>query len=517
METYDLVIFGGGSAGIVSGVMAGGLGMRVLLVEKYRMGGECLNTGCVPSKALIHAANTAHRMRNAGRIGLTPIAVDGASVHGVLPWVRKTIDDVRIADASEQLLKDQGVTLRMGDPHFIDPHIISIGPDRMRARQALIATGSRPKVPDIPGLREAGYLTNQNLFDLNEIPESLLVVGGGPIGVEMAQAFQRLGSKVTLIQKGKRLLPRDDAELAGALLARLRSEGIDVLLETTLGKVEIAGSHPGSPEVRKQERAGSKMCSLHGPAGTSSIPVSDILIAAGRAPNIGSLSLDAAAVRFTERGIEVDATMRTSAPHIYACGDVTGRYQFSHIAEYEAKIAVRNMAFPGSSRADYAKAPWATFTDPEVVHIGITEEEAKAQGLRYEVFRQPFAQNDRAITDDCADGFVKVIATGPLGKIAGVHILGPRGSELAHEWILAMERGGTIRDIADLVHIYPTLSMANQHAAQRWYQAKSNLPGVRAAMTAWSRVLRPHSRELASAAAIGLGAAFLNTLSKRRG
>lgn len=498
VKKYDLVILGGGSAGIVAGVMAGGLGMRVLLIEKYRMGGECLNTGCVPSKAIIHAAHTAHVLRNASSVGLPSLPVSRDDASGVMEWVRSSIDRVRFADATEQLLKDQGVTLMIGEPRFESPHKIAVGSERFDARFTLIATGSRPAIPAIPGL-SGGYLTNQDIFNLDAIPESLLVVGGGPIGVELGQAFARLGSAVTLVHHGDRLLPRDDSELANVLLDTLREEGLAVHLKTSV--------------VAARRKDWMRECTLQGPDGAHTVTVSHILLATGRQPNIESLGLDAAGVTTTKDGIVVDEHLRTSAGHIYACGDVTGQYQFSHMAEYEAKIAVRNMAFPGSSKADYTYAAWATFTDPEIVHIGMTEDDARSAGLRYEVFRQPFAQNDRAITDCATDGLVKVITAGPLGRILGVQIAGRRASELAGEWIMAIERGATIQAVADLVHVYPTLSMASQHAAQRWYAAKADLPGVRPLLKAWSRGIQPNGSKLAAAAAITAGAAFLGKLT----
>lgn len=481
---YDIIILGGGSAGIVSGVMAGALGMRVLLIEKGKMGGECLNTGCVPSKALLHAARVAHTLRTADQAGLKSVSVTREDAASVMRRVRETIETVEGADATAKLLTDNGVEIRHGSASFADPHTLLLDGERLTAAHFILATGSSPAPLDIPGLAEAGYLTNQTVFDLDAIPEALLVIGGGPNGVEMAQAFSRLGSRVTLVQNRERLLPRDDVELASALAAVLREEGIDIRFSASVESV-----HGGN---------GRKVAVVKQHDGRAEIVCDEILATVGRAPNTAGLNLEAAGVDYDSKNVKTNGKLQTSAAHIYACGDLLGHDQFSHMAEYEAKTVVRNIIFPGESRADFGLSPWATFTDPEVVHLGLTEEEARAEGLAYEVYRQPFAQNDRAITDNETRGFVKVLTTGLGGKLLGVHIFGPRGSELMHEWILAMHHGHSIRDIADLIHIYPTLSMACQHAAQRWYERKGQEPLARAALGAYVHGVRPNQAALAA-------------------
>ncbi len=503
-EEWDIVILGGGSAGIVAGVMAGGLGLRVLLIEKARMGGECLNTGCVPSKALLHAARVAHTLHTANEIGLPSCAVSRAEAAGVLRYVRATIAKVREADATEDLLRKYGVEIRIGSAQFADAHTLRLDGARIEAANVILAMGSGPAIPDIPGLEAAGYRTNQTLFDLETIPESLLVIGGGPVGMEMAQAFQRLGSRVTLVQRDSHLLPRDDAELTGALESRLRAEGVDIRL--------------GAQVTSVRQQADRRIATITQEDGVSEIVCDEILVAVGRVPNVEGLNLEAAGIEVEPTGIPVDDRLRTSAPTIYACGDVLGRYQFSHLAEYEAKIAVRNIVFPGASHATFRVAPWATFTDPELARVGLTEEEAQAQGLRYEVYRQLFAQNDRALTENEGNGLVKVLTQGLGGKILGVHILGPRAGELLQEWILAMERGLGIRALADSIHVYPTLSMASQHAAQRWYERKAEEPLVEKALETYVDVIRPRQGVIAlgllGAGLLGVGAG-LAALSAR--
>ena len=491
---YDIIILGGGSAGIVSGVMAGGLGMRVLLIEKGKMGGECLNTGCVPSKALLHAANVAHTMRTAGDVGLPSVSLTRADAAGVLRHVRETVRAVQNADATETLLRDNGVEIRRGDAHFVYGHTLELDGQALTAANFILATGSHPVSPDIPGLAAAGFRTNQTIFDLEAVPDALLVIGGGPNGTEMAQAFSRLGSHVALVQTGERLLPKDDSELTRELEGYLRQEGIDLRLGASVQSVRADG--------------GRRVASIRQGEAISEFVCDEIFVAVGRAPNVAGLNLEAAGVEYDGNRVKTDATLRTTAPHIHACGDLLGEYQFSHMAEHEAKIVVRNIVFPGRSRETFRLEPWATFTDPELAHLGLTEDEAKARGIAYEVFVQPFSQNDRALTDNCPQGRVKVLAQGLSGRILGVHILGPRAGELLHEWILAMQQGHSLRDIADLIHVYPTLAMACQHAAQRWYERRARDPVVAKALKAYVHGLRPRQAAVAWSA---LGAALVAT------
>ena len=498
---YDVVILGGGSAGIVSGVMAGALGLRVLLIERGKMGGECLNTGCVPSKALLHAAKVAQTIRTADQIGFTPLRVTRRNAAGVMTHVRATIQAVENADATTKLLQDNGVEIRHGDACFTGPHTLKLNGQALTGANFILATGSSPAKPDVPGLEDGAYLTNQTVFDLDEIPERLVVVGGGPIGTEMAQAFTLLGSRVTLVQSGPRLLPHEDSELATELEEYLREDGVDVRTDTSLIEVRRDGESRVAVLARGEQ--------------TSEVPFDQILFGIGRRPNTDGLNLEAAGVQYDSKSVTADARLRTTAKHIYVCGDLLGHDQFSHLAEYEAKIVVRNIAFPGQSSASFLLSPWTTFTDPEMTHIGQTEDELKAQGIPYEAYTQPFAQNDRAITDGETRGRIKVLTTPGLGgRILGVHILGSRSGELASEWILAMEQGLSIRAIADMVHVYPTLSLACQHAAQRWYERKSQEPAIKSALGAYIQMVRPREALLA----VGLlGAAAVGAVAALRG
>lgn len=509
---YDLIILGGGSAGIVTGVVAGSAGLRTLLIEKSRMGGECLNTGCVPSKALLEAADAAHKMRNAGRFGLASAPVSREDASGVLRHVRETIRRVEEADATTKLLNDSGVEIRFGDAAFTGPDTIEFAErdgatHLLTAENFLLATGSRPQRPNIPGLEETGYVTNQELFDLEEIPERLIVIGGGPVGVEMAQAFRRLGSEVMLLERHGRLLTRDDFEAAQVVEHAMGDEGVAMHLEARIVHVHAEGPRK---VVHFVENGHDRAMSAH-----------EILAAVGRSPNVEGLNLSAAGVKIAENGVVVDETLRTTNPHIWACGDVIGHMPFSHMAEYEARLVVMNILLPvrSKTRPGYRIAPWTTFTDPELAHAGLTEAEATAKGIRYQVYRQPFAQNDRAVTAGTGVGFVKVLTTGWQGRVVGATIVGPRAGELIQEWIYAMTHGLTIRQVADTIHVYPTLSVANQHAAYRWYEAQAEKPLVRGAIRGYTRSVRPNLGRigwaLGGAAAIA-GAVMLTKSSKKR-
>ena len=358
-----------------------------------------------------------------------------------------------------------GVELCFGSPRFVDRHVLQVGDQQLLGRQFILATGSRPAIPEIAGLAEAGFLTNQTIFSLDEVPASLAVIGGGPIGVEMAQAFGRLGVDVTLLHRGPRLLPRDDVELTTQLEELLRGEGVQILTGAEVVEVQRGNAGQKRLSVRQGDR-------------TIIVEAAEILVAAGRQANVEGLNLEAAGVRLAGEGVWVDARLRTSARHIWACGDVLGRRQFSHMAEHEAKVVVRNALLPFPARVPFDVEPWTTFTEPELAHVGLTEAEARAQGRKVRVFRHSFQQDDRALVDEAGQGFVKIVAD-PRGRVLGAHILGPRAGELIHEFILAMRHGLSVRALADTIHVYPTLSMANQRAAQRYYQDWADQPLLR--------------------------------------
>ncbi|MBS4030117.1 MAG: NAD(P)/FAD-dependent oxidoreductase [Clostridiales bacterium] len=435
VKTYDVVVVGGGAAGLVAAVAAGAFGARTALVEIDRLGGECSWTGCVPSKALIAAASLAHR--------------SGHIPGNVMEHVLDTVQKASKSSKARNLLKRYQVDLLFGPSAFKNRNTLELPDTTITAGKFILCTGSSALRPDIPGLRD-GYLTNREVWDLPAPPASLLVIGGGPIGTELAQAFHRLGTKVTLIHSRDRLLPRDDAELAGELTGLLAEDGLDIRLNSRVREVE-------KTETGWRVNAGSD--NLFG---------EHLLVSLGRTANAEGLNLEAAGVEFSREQIKTDKYLRTTAPNIWAAGDCTGGLRFSHIAEIEAKTAVRNALFPFNSRPDYQGAPWATFTDPELAHLGLTEEECKEQNLKYSVYYQPFAGDDRAIADETTDGRVKILSS-PLGKLLGVHILGPRAGELINEFVLARRKGLRLHDIGLTAHVYPTLGLAGQRAADEWF------------------------------------------------
>jgi len=443
---YDLAIIGGGAAGLVAAVAAGALGARTALLEiEHRLGGECSWTGCVPSKALIAAAALAHR--------------SGREFPDAMEHVRRTVLEASKSSKASQLLEQYGVDVHYGRVRFQDSRTVETPEGTLRAKRFIISTGSSATVPAIPGLTP-GYLTNKEVWELSAPPRSLLVVGGGPIGTELAQAFHRLGSRVTLVHSRDRLLARDDAELAGELTDLLRLEGLDVRLNCRVEKVVRSGDG----------------WQLH--CGDQVLTGEHLLLAVGRKANTEGLNLEAAGVAYDIRGITVDRYLRTTASNIWAAGDCIGGLRFSHIAEIEAKTAVRNALFPLRSRPDYQGAPWATFTDPELAHLGLTEEECQAKNLTYGTYCQAFASDDRAIADNTRQGRVKILAS-PLGKLLGVHILGPRAGELINEFVLARRKGLRIYDIGLTAHVYPTLGLAAQRATDDWFAQVAARPWAR--------------------------------------
>ena len=449
---YDIVVVGGGSAGLTAARTAVGLGARVALVDKERLGGECLWSGCVPSKSLIAAARAAHQTRRLAEFGLRgalePVDLGAVmdSVHGVIAAIERGED----ADAMRRL----GIDVALGQTRFRSPRELEVDGRVLHGRAFIICTGSHAAVPSMPGLDTVDYLTNETLYDLRVLPERLLVVGGGPVGVESAQAFQRLGAQVTVIA-GEGLLPREDSEIRTALEKIFAHEGITVRRGT----------------ARRVARDGAEIrVHFDGANGAAEARGGHMLFALGRRPNVEGLGLEAVGVAYDpHRGVTIDPYLRTTAPHIFACGDVTGPYRFTHAAGFQAAAAVRNALFPRlKSKANLAPMPWTTFTDPEVARAGQTEEEARRTHGDVIVLRAPFTQVDRAYAERDTEGFVKLVVT-PGGKILGGHIVGTHAGEYIQEVTLAMRKGLGVLDLAQTIHVYPTLSMAVQQAALGYY------------------------------------------------
>jgi len=447
----DLLVIGAGSAGLSVAAGAAQMGARVVLLEGHRMGGDCLNFGCVPSKALLAAAKAAHAHSRAAGFGLSASApeVDFAAAKD---HVAEVVARIAPHDSQERF-EGLGVRVIREYGRFVSPVDVEAGDHRITARRIVIATGSSPLVPPVPGLDGVPFETNETIFDLRERPDHLLIIGGGPIGLEMAQAHVRLGSRVTVIE-GARALGQDDPELAAVVLAGLRAEGIEIVEETMAA--EVRGT-AGAIEV--VARDGRRFAGTH------------LLVAAGRKANIDRLGLDAAGIGTTGRGIRVDASLKTSNRRVYAIGDVAGGPQFTHVAGYQAGVVLRSALFglPARARADHI--PWVTFTDPELAQVGLTEAAARAaHGRRLEVVRVDFAGNDRAVTERKTTGLVKVMVV--RGRPVGASIVGAQAGELIGLWALALAGGLKMSRIAGMIAPYPTLGEINKRAAGAYFSPR---------------------------------------------
>jgi pyruvate/2-oxoglutarate dehydrogenase complex dihydrolipoamide dehydrogenase (E3) component len=438
-DRYDLVIVGMGSGGMVAAEFAATLGLKVAVAERGRVGGDCLWTGCVPSKALLAAGKVAYHMRTADDFGIEPVEpiVDGGSVWKHINAVQQGIAST---DDDPQRFIDMGIDIMYGPAKLTGKNTVQVDDRTLETRYVLLCTGSRPAVPPIEGLQEAGFITSENLFELEDPPASFVNIGGGPICVEMTQGFTRLGIPVTLLQKGPRILPRDEPALVDKLVDKLRTEGIDLRFNVETEKVTVEngkkvvhGTEDGKPATWTAD---------------------ELLVAVGRAPNKEGLGVEDLGIECTPKAIVVDNRGRTSVDAVYACGDVAGRFLFTHSAAYEGVRAVRDMFFPGKGKV-VAAVPWCTFTDPELAHTGLTEAEALAKhGDNIEVWHQELEHNDRARADGASEGAIMIITD--KKKIVGAHILAPAAGEMIHEFALAIEEGVKLNELAQFMHVYPT-------------------------------------------------------------
>lgn len=447
---YDLCVIGGGAAGLVAAAGGAALGARVALVEKHKLGGDCLWYGCVPSKALLHSAAIAHTLRTAGQAGLDN-AVPGIDLARVMERVRGVIATIEPNDSPERF-RSLGVEVLFGSGRFTGPERFKVGGRTLTARRFVLATGSRAALPPIPGLDQVPYLTNETLFDLREPVPHLIVVGGGPIGVEMAQAFRRLGSAVDLVEAGPGILPREDQDMAGVVRKCLEAEGVRFHFRR---HIEAAEGTAGALRLR------TTACG----EGDTRLSGSHLLIAAGRKPNIEGLGLDAAGVVVENGRLKLDTRLRTTNPRIYACGDVAGPYLFTHMAEYQAVIVLKNALLHWPARFDPRAVPWCTFTDPELARVGLSEEEAVRGGIPHQVYGFDFAHIDRAVADASTEGRAKLVVA-PNGRLLGATLCGPHAGELIHEYVLALSKGMGVADLAGVIHIYPTLAQINRRVAE---------------------------------------------------
>ncbi|MGI8739706.1 MAG: dihydrolipoyl dehydrogenase family protein [Gammaproteobacteria bacterium] len=448
-EKRDLIVIGGGVGGLVTASVAGQLGLKVTMIERgRRLGGDCLHYGCVPSKTLIHSAKLAHSMRNAARFGLPGFdpRVDIAAIN---LRIRDVVAQIQQHDDPERF-RGYGIDVRMNaSARFAGPQEMEIDGARLHGRRILIATGSRPAVPGIPGLKDSSFITNEDAYTLNELPDRLVVLGAGPIGLELAQAFARLGSQVTVIEAQARLLPNEDPDIADALGRCLRDEGI--VLHTGIS-AERVRSHDDRTTVRCSDGRDFECDRL--------------LVAVGRRPNIEDLNLEGAGIEVSPKGIIVDQRMRTSNKRVYACGDVTGIMPFTHVAEYQAGVVIGNALFGVPRKANYQAIPWVIFTDPEFARVGSNETQARGAGLSIDITQFEFRNVDRAKAEGATTGFVKL--TLHKGKVIGASIVGPNAGELVHELALAVAKKLKAGDLSNVVHAYPTLAEINRRAANAY-------------------------------------------------
>ncbi|MFU8820216.1 MAG: FAD-dependent oxidoreductase [Gammaproteobacteria bacterium] len=473
---YNLVVIGAGSAGLVTSYIGAAVKAKVALIEKHRLGGDCLNTGCVPSKSLIRSARLLAEAREAERFGLQSAELEfdfGTVMERVHEVIRRIEPHDSVARYTEL-----GVDVIEGEARIVSPWEVEVDGRVLAARSIVIATGARPLVPPIPGLDRIDYLTSDTLWDLRELPRRLVVLGGGPIGAELAQCFARFGSEVTVVEMAPRLLPREDEDAAAEVEARFRAEGL-----------RLATAHRA---VRVETEAGEQRLVCEHEGAEVALPFDRLLIALGRQANVTGFGLEELGVALSERKtIAVDGLLRTNFPNIYACGDVAGPYQFTHVAAHQAWYAAVNglLAPFWSFTVDYRVIPWATFTEPEVARVGLSEDEARARGLAYEVTKYGIDDLDRAIADGADHGFVKVLTPPGKDKILGATIVGAEAGNLVGEFVLAMKHGLGLNKILGTIHIYPTMLEANKYAAGNWKRAHAPQGALRLAerVFAWRR------------------------------
>ena len=465
----DICVIGAGSGGLTVAAAAAAFGRSVVLIEKHKMGGDCLNYGCVPSKALIAAANRAHAMRSSLPFGIAPVVpeIDPRRVHA---HVQQVIAAIAPNDSVERFT-GLGVRVIQAAGRFLDAATVAAGEHRIKARRFVIATGSSPAVPPIPGLEAAPYFTNETIFDNAETLEHLVVIGGGPVGIELAQAHLRLGSRVTVLDAAK-VLGNEDPELAAHVLERLGDEGLAVR-----ENVRVVGVEGKARAVR---------VAIEGGSGPEVMTGSHLLVATGRKPNLSDLNLDAAGIKHDPRGIAVDGGLVTSNSKVFAIGDCTGGPQFTHVANYHAGIVIRRALFRLPVKVNPMLVPRVTFTEPELAGVGLSEAESRARG-EIRVLRWPYHENDRAQAERTTEGMVKVI-TDRRGRILGAGIVGAHAGELIQMWALAISQRLKIKAMMDWVAPYPTLGEINKRAAYRYYATAAMNPAVRKLIGLFARL-----------------------------
>jgi pyruvate/2-oxoglutarate dehydrogenase complex dihydrolipoamide dehydrogenase (E3) component len=458
---YDLVVIGAGTAGLVVAAGAAGLnlGLKIALIEKSLMGGDCLNLGCVPSKTLIQSSRVAATIRDALPFGIHPPEAVAVDFPAVMKRVRRVRSEISHHDSVAEFSR-LGIDVFLGQATFLDGQTVGVNGSRLRFRKAAITTGARASAAPIPGLADAGYLTHETVFSLTDRPARLAVIGGGPIGCELAQAFQRLGSEVTVFHKNDHLLDREDADAAQLLQQRFLQEGLHLVLRSTVKRVE----QTESGKVIHYEQQGM----------TQTVTVDEILIGAGRSPNVEGLNLEAVGVKYDASGVVVNDYLQTTNPRIYAAGDICMRWKFTHAADAAARIVIRNALFApfglGRSKLSSLVMPWATYTDPEIAHVGLYQAEAQAQGLETEIIHIPFSEVDRALTDGETDGFLKILLPRGSDQILGATIVASHAGDLISEVTQAMVTKQGLKALSGVIHPYPTQAEVIKKAADEYYR-----------------------------------------------
>lgn len=447
-KSYDLIVIGGGAAGLTAAGVGVSFGAKTMLVEKYKLGGDCTWYGCIPSKIMLNQAK---------RAAISGQTIDYRTVKKKLDSIRQEIYED--ADHPDKFRK-MGIDVKEGEAKFIDKHTIEIHTSNgdtqsVTSRYFIIATGSHAFVPPIRGVDETPYLTNQTLFDLEKQPESMVIVGAGPIGTEMAQAFQRLGTTVTVVDMLDRILSNDEPELTSILQLKLEREGVTYKLGAGVQSVE--------------GNENKVMLTIERDGKTEQVEAEKLLMATGRRANFKELNLDAAGVEYSKTGISVNDKCRTNQRNIYAVGDVTGQYQFTHMSEHMAKIAASNALLKMPMKIDHKHVPWCTYTDPEMAHVGATRRQLESDGTSYEVYKFPYSMIDRAITDEETTGWIRIYAKKWSGKILGADVLGVHAGEFIGQYALAMKNGVSLKNMADTIYPYPSYGLGARRAADQWY------------------------------------------------
>jgi len=456
-KTFDIIVIGAGSGGLNIAVFANRIGLSTLLVDKSdkNIGGDCLNFGCVPSKALIHVARTAHVGRNLEKFGLKTTGM--MDIHAVMAYVKSKQDIIREHENADWFRKS-GMSVALGEAKFIGPNKIVVGDAVYGGKHIVLATGSRPRTISLPGIEHVRVFNNESIFDIDFIPKNLVIIGGGPIGIEIGQAFQRLGSQITILERGEKFLPKEDKDITDILYKRLASEGLNVLFHAQAKSIRKSGELV--VEVDGHERL---------------LPADALFVGIGRQLNIEGLDLDKANIELEEGGqkLKADRYLRTTNKNIVVCGDVAGQHQFTHAAELHASIIIRNWFSPFKKKLINDNLSWVTFTDPEIATFGISAEELKKRGIPHETIAESFSHDDRAITDDYRDSLLKIHIS-KKGKILGGTMIAQHAGELIQELILAQTHSMSLADIFTKIYPYPTATRINKHAAQNYQGRKLN-------------------------------------------